>query len=237
MATENVTDIPQIDFITQARDQLIGQYQQSPNMLKLIDEVFMPQMIEVQQMFFDLLNLRQLDVAVGDQLDIIGRIVGQDRYLVPLEATDFFGFTDVPSYIGFFDTDGGVWQNTPSESFVPISDDLYRRLINAKIYKNQMDFTLPEIEILAQIAMDDPGANATVPQPLLTRVCFSKILTPTEKYLLNQVFVSETNKQIIPPPAGCNIEYCEFDGQEFGFLDMGFVGFYDTDGGTWGTPI
>lgn len=237
MATEDITDIPKVDFLAQVDDLLMGQYNLMLGFNELIKDVFTPQSQELQDMFCDLLDLRQLDVAVGDQLDIIGRIVGQDRYVVPTETGVFFGFTDVPGYIGFNDTDGGVWQTSFADTFIPIDDDLYRRLINAKIYKNQMGFSLPEIEVLAQIAMDDPGANATVPTPLLTMVCFSKILSDVEKYLLTQIFTTGTNKQIIPPPAGTQIRYCEYDALEFGFIDMGYVGFNDTDGGQWGSPI
>lgn len=231
--TEPVTDLAPIDFLAQFKSQQITEYD-----LTDFFNVVLPQINELQQVFQDLLNLRQLDVAVGDQLDIIGRIVGQARlYLLDVSA-GFFGFSDVPGYIGFNDIAGGVWMNSATEGLIPINDDEYRTLIKAKIFKNQAKFTLSQIEQLAQQSFNDPGAFALEIAPLVTCVVFSRPLTDEEKELLLPAN-SETNQLLIPPPSGTLIDYCYIpNGQPFGFSDQpGYFGFNDIGGGTWITPV
>ena len=210
--TEPITDIPLINLVEQFREQLVSQYQNSTNFNKLFIDVILPQFEELQVVIFQLLDLRQLDVAEGAQLNIIGIIVGIERYFINDPSDGLFGFTDVPGYIGFNDTDGGVWLNSPTQDLVPIPDDQYRSFIKAKIFKNQMNYTLSDMETLAQITFDDPMASATIPSSLLTRITFSIALTVEQKYLLMLTTNSETGNQLIPPPAGTNIEYYDTNG-------------------------
>lgn len=230
--TEPVTDLPPIDFFAQFLSQQITQYDISD-----FFNVVLPQINELQQVFQDLLDLRQLDTAIGDQLDIIGRIVGQERLYLQDASQGFYGFSDVPGYIGFYDIEGGIWLNSATDGLVPIDDDEYRTLIYGKIFKNFSNFTLTQIELLAQ-KLFDPNAFALELAPLVTCVVFSRPLTDEEKELLLPQN-SETNQLLIPPPSGTLIDYCFVpNGKPFGFSDVpGYYGFYDVDGGTWITPV
>ena len=85
---------------------------------------------------------RFLEWAEGVQLDIIGKILDQDRTVVIVGS--FFGFNDggsafpTPGVEGFADeaspTDGGIFldENQNNYTVVPLSDSDYRRLLMAK---------------------------------------------------------------------------------------------------------
>lgn len=234
-----ITDLPAANFDEETQQTLITQYQNSETLRALL-QVFTDELQETEFVMQDLLNKRLLDDAVGDQLDIIGNIVGQQRFKILTDTEGYFGFVDLYwlGYIGFHDIDGGLWMPTSGPQYTDLTDDQYRRFIRAKIFKNQSKFSLPEMELLAQYVMDDPGAFAMEPFPLVTNICFTKELADWEIALLATVFTSDTNKRLIPPPMGTNVMFCYYPtGKPFGFVDLGYTGFADIDGGSWSVPI
>ena len=80
-----------------------------------------------------------VDVAVGEQLDVIGRWVGASRAnAVPLDA---YAFTwDGEVYNGW---DNGAWEGIGG--FADLPDDLYRAVIKAKIIANSWKGDIPTL--------------------------------------------------------------------------------------------
>lgn len=238
-ASVPITDLPAANFDDETQELLITQYQ-NDDFIRALVKVFTDELQELEGVAQDLLNKRLLDFAVGDQLTIIGDIVGQQRFKILTNTSGFFGFIDLYwfGYIGFHDIDGGEWLPDDGSEYTDLTDDQYRQFIRAKIFKNQSKFSLPEMETLAQIAMNDPGAFASEPLPLVTDICFSRVLEGWEIFLLQTTFNSKTNKRIIPAPMGTNVTFCYYpSGHPFGFVDLGYTGFADIDGGSWSVPI
>lgn len=238
-STIPITDLPAANFDAETQKRLVTEYQNSPLFQQLIN-IFNTGLQELENVDQDLLNLRLLDVAIGDQLTIIGNIVGQQRFEILTNTAGYFGFVDLYwlGYIGFHDIDGGNWLPDDGSEYTQLTDDQYRQFIRAKIFKNQSFFSLPEMEVLAQLAMNDPGAFASEPMPLVTDVCFTRVLEGWEIALLNTIFTSKTNKRIIPAPMGTQIMFCYYPtGLPFGFVDLGYVGFHDIAGGEWSVPL
>lgn len=74
-----MTNVSKIDqHGIRAKRELFAQFQQSTNLQKLID-VFTEELDELESVFHQLLVERNVTNAVGNQLDIIGEIVGQAR--------------------------------------------------------------------------------------------------------------------------------------------------------------
>lgn len=73
MSIEQITD-----HIAQAKALLITQYQGQPNLEALLS-AFIAQVQDLENMLWDLIDKRILSAATGDQLDILGSIVGQKR--------------------------------------------------------------------------------------------------------------------------------------------------------------
>ena len=61
-----------------ARDNLIAQFQQKPDLESLLNS-YVGQIQALEGVFFDLIDERTLDTAAGAQLDGLGQVVGEDR--------------------------------------------------------------------------------------------------------------------------------------------------------------
>ncbi len=89
----------------------------------------------------DLVNKFDLDLAVGVQLDDVGRWVGLSRRLrTPLTGVYFEW--DGAADVGW---ESGIWQGVfdPTTGLVSLPDDIYRILLRAKIAANHWDGTIP----------------------------------------------------------------------------------------------
>src|SRR6478609_9253756 len=79
-----------IDYTEEARTRVTEQFKEQPVFDRYLQLLTKAQ-IDLENTFKDLLQLRDIDTATGAQLDIIGRIVGQDRELIAADLYDFFG--------------------------------------------------------------------------------------------------------------------------------------------------
>ncbi|OOF40932.1 hypothetical protein BKK47_02570 [Rodentibacter mrazii] len=129
-------------------DLLIWQYQGKPKALATI------QLLEnvIAQGFIDLYQLQDvlnIETATGDQLDLVGKHVGQTRVINGYQLRKFFGFQNAQNAMGFSRTrqGGGRWyrKRDPLADSVRLSDADYRFLIKCRIVKNYQIGTLPNI--------------------------------------------------------------------------------------------
>lgn len=115
--------------------------------------------VRIQDLLNSMIPLFDLDIARGQQLDVIGIWVGVSRNVaVPIEGV-YFSWEGSDYTVGW---DFGTWQpsNQPV-SVTSLPDDAYRTLIRAKIAANHWDGTtngayaiwdaiFPDITILIQ---------------------------------------------------------------------------------------
>lgn len=94
--------------------------------------------VRIQNLLAAMIPLFDVDTAVGDQLDIIGRWVGISRN-VAIPITGVYFTWDGDYTLGW---DYGTWQpaSEPTEVTV-LPDDAYRTVIKAKIAANHWDGT------------------------------------------------------------------------------------------------
>lgn len=102
--------------------------------------------------------MMNLDVAQGDQLDILGKWVGIPRTL-PFPITNVYFSLDTPA-VGF---DQGSWQgpNDPSSGIVTMDDGTYRIAIKAKIGANVWDGTIPSFLVIMNLVFAGTGITIT----------------------------------------------------------------------------
>lgn len=96
-----------------------------------------------------------IDSAIGVQLDAVGEWVGLSRFIVtPLENVWFslgiegLGLGQAP-ILGPYDSDTGL---------TTLNDDLYRKLLKARIAINNWDGTVPAAQAALDIFFDDPDS-------------------------------------------------------------------------------
>lgn len=85
-----------VDFLAEARENVTEQFKGKVVFDKYL-QLLISSLNDVENMFKQLLQQRGLDEAVGEQLDVIGRIVGQPRTLISLELYNYFAFQGYPA--------------------------------------------------------------------------------------------------------------------------------------------
>lgn len=129
-------------------DLLIWQYQGKHKALKtihLLEDVIAQGFIDLYQ----LQNVLNIEEATGDQLDLVGKHVGQIRVINGYLLRKFFGFQNAQNSMSFSHSrkGGGQWyrKRDPLADNVRLSDEDYRFLIKCRILKNYQTGTLPNI--------------------------------------------------------------------------------------------
>lgn len=182
-------------------DLLIWQYQGKPKALatiKMIEDEF-------AQSFIDLYRIQDvlsIETATGDQLDLVGKHVGQSRIVNGYTLRQFFGFKNAKNALGFSKEldGGGQWYRLrdPLADSVRLSDDDYRFLIKCRVIKNYQLGTVPNIIEACQFVFGDgckvvDNLNMTV-----------TVKVPKKKLTQFSTFAVR-NLDIIPRQAGTKI--------------------------------
>jgi hypothetical protein len=152
-----------------------------------------------------------IDSAVGEQLNTIGRIVVVGRDF-KINTELFPGFFDLTDGSECGDDDGAQFSALTIEDDSQLSDDLYRLVIKAKIVKNNSDATIEGI--LA-------GMNFLLPNAEVLRVVDGEDMTFSIEFygqISNIERYALLNAGLIPKPQGVR-----FNGflEGFGYVEAG----------------
>lgn len=100
-----------------------------------------------------------VDMAVGVQLDTVGKWVGISRNLIVPITGAFFTWGDADLGWGMANWKGPY---EPSEGVVTLDDDTYRAVIKAKIGSNYWDGTVEGLQQIGSTAFADLGVQCFV---------------------------------------------------------------------------
>ena len=245
------------DFLNEAREGVTQQFKEKIVFDKYL-QLILQGVGEVQDVVKDLLQKRSIDEATGENLDIIGRIVGQPRELISLDVYNYFAFKGYPNgetYGDLFDPSvGGVFYTggTPTGGNYSLDDETYRLFIRSKILKNRTASTPEELITFLNYLFGDeiPLYLKETGHAHLT-IYFGRQLSSLETNLLS--FISYElgyPSKLIPITIGVGVEYAYFDSNNFfafqgvpnakGFGDVdatvGFGDVWDEDFGGTGSP-
>lgn len=111
---------------------ITSEYRQQPKFMAVIT-MLVDIFTHIQDVYTSMIPKFDLDIAIGDQLDIIGQWVGISRNIkIPISGV-FFSW-DGTDVVGW---DYGIWRgNTNSTDITVLPDDIYRNLIKSKIAAN-----------------------------------------------------------------------------------------------------
>lgn len=222
-------DFTVIDYTEEARTRVTEQFKDKQVFDNYV-QILTKGQIDLENTFKDLLQLRDIDTATGEQLNIIGRIVGQDRELIAADLYDFFGMIGALNAFPMGDFNdpsiGGIFYSYGIDlgGNVELDDETYRTFIKAKIYKN-ITASTPEQFITAiklifgldQLAVVAEG-DASV------TVLLGGQLTPFQRILLNYISYSQGYpSRLIPKTVGVRINFGEY-------IPNGYFGFQDSPG-------
>jgi hypothetical protein len=133
-----------IDLVERAETRRLSQFSESC-VISGVLTAETNQGVDALQAVLGVLSGRTIAQAAGVQLDIIGRLVGQDRVLVNQDIYPYFtpDATD-PDYAQ--DIAPAWTTNGALAGDLPANDAQYRSLIIAKIFKNHVKFSsIPEV--------------------------------------------------------------------------------------------
>lgn len=139
-----------VDYLAEARDRVTSQFFEKP-VFDAFLRTLIAERVDVQEQIRKLMQERSIDTAVGFQLDIIGNIIGQSRFVPDINPIPFFAFD---GYVG-----GGGFNVNPLDptalkfksvgqsalSNEPLQDEDYRRAIRARIIKNSSKGTIEDV--------------------------------------------------------------------------------------------
>lgn len=140
--------------------------------------------------------------AVGEQLEALGRIVGQLRIVIDLEKIIWF----TPDVIGFSPDIAPAWvPGVPTSGSLIADDTTYRQLIEAKIFRNFAKYgSVPENQRVALLAF---GVNISyiLVGPMAVDIIILENTTSTIVDLLSRTS-SNSQGAIMPYPPTLKIE-------------------------------
>lgn len=134
--------------IDQYTQLITSEHNQQPNYTAMIAATVQP-LVDGRNLAATFFQLYDLDLAVGQQLDVLGQWIGISRSVATPISGVFFSFDTTG--LGW---DQGSWLGpfSSGSNLILLSDDQYRLLLRAKIAINQWDGTVPNLyAILAQV--------------------------------------------------------------------------------------
>jgi len=150
---------------------------------------------EINDVFESVRNSYDIDANEGEQLNVIGRIVGIDRSFeskVFYEPDTYFGADNDASQFGGVDSQFESVGDTISSD---VSDSIFRVLLKAKIAKNNSDASLDGIVHALSYITNSSPIRVIDNEDMTFSVSFGTALTDIEKFVFNTF-------DIIPRPQG-----------------------------------
>lgn len=213
-----------LDYLEQARSRVTSQLEDKDIFDRYL-QLLISEQTDLFQVFKDLLEKRSIDTAEGEQLDVIGRIVGQPRELIDTDLLSYFAFDGYPEAQSYGDLNnsavGGFYYSlgTPLAGNTLLNDEQYRLFIRAKVIKNNTAAT-PEqfLEFISFVFGVDINNVVSEGNAEFT-IFVGKELSSFEKTLLQYMTTSNGYEAyFVPKPVGVRINLGQFNSDNyFGF--------------------
>lgn len=131
------------DYMLQHLDLQPSIFRESVNLNLLFEAIYDVLMTQQEDFLWLAENLLNIDVAEKSHLDLIGGLVGQNRFLVDFNTEKYFGYkysynSDTFSEIAHPEV-GGYWNSRSyfnKSTARRLNDDEYRRIIKARVVYN-----------------------------------------------------------------------------------------------------
>ncbi|USE78825.1 DUF2612 domain-containing protein [Cupriavidus gilardii] len=209
---------------------ITSKHNQRPKFMAVVAALAQP-MVDLMSVLGSMPAKFDLDVAVGVQLDDVGRWVGISR-IVRTPLNDVYFSLDIDG-LGF---DQGIWKGPfdPDTGLTTLDDDTYRVVIRAKIGANHWDGTMEStVAILNSIFSEDTHVFIQDNQNMTMTVGVSG--APP-----SAVFLALLKGGYIPlKPEGVRVDLVIVSSEQgplFGFdVQNQLIAGFDT--GAWGTPL
>lgn len=207
------------DYLAEARSRVTEQFLDSTtdSGIKLVFDKYLQLIVanqdEIQTYLKAMMQMRDIDTATGDQLDIIGSIVGQERELIAADLYHFFGFDGVTNAepMGEYGSSlGGIFYTygDPLGGNRVLSDDVYRVFIKSKIFKNTTASTPEEFIATVNSLFGTTKTYLLEGDDAEFTVYFGRDLTDWEKNLLEYISYQQAYPtRLLPKTVGVKMNF------------------------------
>lgn len=211
------TPVP-LDYLAEYYQLQPSLFRESDNLHRLFQSIF--EVYDKQQEDFLWLsqNILNIDLAEKSQLDFIGNIVGQNRFLIGFNSENYFGFEDSYKSDSFGSVGasyvGGYWNSRSyfnAATARRLSDGEYRRIIKARVISNHSNCSPNDLlEVINLITNRTDNTTQTVQHGVIT------VKTKDRTGLLSY-FVDHINSRdnILPIAAGVRLNLGYVDGEDY----------------------
>ncbi|QIW91553.1 hypothetical protein vBAbaMD22_40 [Acinetobacter phage vB_AbaM_D22] len=143
-----------IDYASLAKSRYTSLFAKDP-VFDAIVQTIVEYKMNTQDLYINFANtILDIDKSTGNNLDLIGSIVGQPRVLVDFSVDKYFGFLGNPRAEPY---DKGLWYSTFSNKGSDsrtLSDEEYRRIIKARIIRNNTNCSREDFIKILDLILD-----------------------------------------------------------------------------------
>lgn len=199
----------QRDLFAKARTRYTGTFNDDPAFDRVV-KTLIDYLSVSQDLAFTLVDaLFNIDKSSGKMLDLIGKVVNQDRVLVAYDLTQYFGFSGHPLAKGFGTLDnpeiGGYWRDSSAETskFRVLTDPEYRVILKARIASNNSGGTTDDLLRVVNILTGSTNARVDT-----NSSGEALLIVSTENLEFLQYFYTRigSTDSILPIPLGVNLK-------------------------------
>jgi hypothetical protein len=137
-----------MDHVARAKSRIINEYRDKPRMVRWLTITTEIANQHLEAPLDRVYGSYDVDIETGETLEVIGRIVGAPRPILRAAEFDVFGYAGNDSYTNY---NVAPYIGDGEAIDAPLNNDLYRKLVKAKIARNISDGTADSIIQLVEI--------------------------------------------------------------------------------------
>ena len=221
------------DYKTTARSRLTDRHRSDETFLAILDTL-----VEIksqrQKQYLDIADtLLDIDKSEGRNLDLIGKLIGEERTLVNFIDRVYFGFLGARLAEAY---DFGYWYSLYKNKYGTLrtlTDEEYRRVLKARVIKNSSDNNRNSFLEVLNILSNN---KSSIVVENLDNTAISVEVEDYDGLVSYYLSKYKNDRNLIPVPLGrrlnvtysdINVKFFGFDGAEFtdnyGFSDGRFI--------------
>ena len=213
------------DYKTTARSRLTDRHRSDETFLAILDTLVeiksqrQKQYLDIADTFLD------IDKSEGKNLDLIGKLIGEERTLVNFIDRSYFGFLGARLSESY---DIGYWYSLYKNKYGTLrtlTDEEYRRVLKARVVKNSSDNNRNSLIEVLNILSNNNKSLVTESYDNTAIKVEVEDYDGLVSYYLSKY---KNNKNLIPIPLGrrLNVTYKDINIKYFGFGDAEFADNY-----------
>ena len=209
------------DYKTIARSRLTDRHRSDESFLAILDTLI--ELKEERQIEYITLadTFLDIDKSTGKNLDVIGKLIGEERTLVNFIDRSYFGFLGARLSEAY---DFGYWYSLYKNKYGTLrtlTDEEYRRVLKARVVKNSSDNNRNSFLEVLNILSNNKSSVVTEG---FDNTAISVKVEDYDGLVSYYLSKYKNDRNLIPTPLGrrlnvsyveVNIKFFGFDGEEF----------------------